>query len=88
MGSLKATWKSGIFRLNLPTISRPHSSTFGCKYLSKTTSGENWKHLNYGGTTTAFSAQVAWQRGTVGKHWKVQYGDSTISHKAEVLPEA
>jgi hypothetical protein len=28
--SLNSTWKSGILRLNLPAISRPHSSTFGC----------------------------------------------------------
>jgi hypothetical protein len=28
--SLNATWKSGIFRLNLPAIFRPHNSTFGC----------------------------------------------------------
>jgi hypothetical protein len=28
--SLNATWKSGIFRINLPAISRPHNSTFGC----------------------------------------------------------
>jgi hypothetical protein len=28
--SLNATWRSGIFRLNLPAISLPHISTFGC----------------------------------------------------------
>jgi hypothetical protein len=26
--------------------------------------------------------------GTGGESWNFQYGDSTISHKAEVLPEA
>jgi hypothetical protein len=46
------------------------------------------KHLNYRVTTPAFSAQQAWQRGTGGESWNVQYGDSTISHKSEVLPEA
>jgi hypothetical protein len=46
------------------------------------------KHLNYRFTTPAFSAQVAWQRETGGESVNVKYGDSTISHKAEVLPEA
>jgi hypothetical protein len=52
------------------------------------TSGKRWKHLNYRLTTPATSAQGVWQRGTGGESWKVQYGDSTISHKSEVLPEA
>jgi len=46
------------------------------------------KYLNYRLTTPAFSAEGAWQRGTGGESWDVQYGDSKISHKAEVLPEA
>jgi hypothetical protein len=46
------------------------------------------KHINYRVTTPVFSAQGEWQRGTGGKSWNDQYGDSTISHKAEVLPEA
>jgi hypothetical protein len=65
--SLNDTWKWGIFRLNLPAISRPHISTVGCYDLSKTTSGESWKHLNYRLTTLAFSAQGEWQRGNGGE---------------------
>jgi hypothetical protein len=52
------------------------------------TSGESWKHLDYRLTTPAFSAQGVWQRGTGGESWNVQYGDSTMSRNAEVLPEA
>jgi hypothetical protein len=52
------------------------------------TRGESWKHLNYRVTTPAFSAQGAWQGGTDGEIYNVQYGDSTISNMAEVLPEA
>jgi hypothetical protein len=54
---LNATWKSGIFRLNVPALSRPHTSTF-CLLgsLEKKTSGESLKHLNYRLTTPAFSA--------------------------------
>jgi hypothetical protein len=51
------------------------------------TSGESWKHLNYRLTTSAFSAQGAWQRETGGESLNVQYVDSTISYKADVLPE-
>jgi hypothetical protein len=47
-----------------------------------------WKHLNFRVTTPAFSAYGAWQCGSGGESWNVQYGASTISHKAEVLPEA
>jgi hypothetical protein len=46
------------------------------------------KHINYRLTTPAFSDQGALQRGTDGESLKVQYGDSTISHKAEVIQEA
>jgi hypothetical protein len=54
--SLNATWNSGIVRVNLPAISRPHIvPTFVCYDLSKTTSGESWKHINYRVTTPAFS---------------------------------
>jgi hypothetical protein len=56
--------------------------------LSKTTSGESWKHLNYRITIQSFSAQGTCQRGTGGESWNVEYGDSTISHKFEVLPKA
>jgi hypothetical protein len=41
------------------------------------------KHLYYMLTTAAFSAQGAWPRETGTDSWNVQYGDSTISHKAE-----
>jgi hypothetical protein len=44
--------------------------------------------MNYRFRTPIFSAEGAWQRVTGGGIWKVQYEDSTISHKAEVLPEA
>jgi hypothetical protein len=54
----------------------------------KMTSGESWKKINYRITTTAFSAQGEWQRETGRGSWNVQYGDSTISHKAGVFPDA
>jgi hypothetical protein len=52
------------------------------------TIGESWKHLKYRLTTPAFSVQGAWQHGIGGESLNIQYGDSTISHKAEVLQEA
>jgi hypothetical protein len=54
--SLNSTWKSGIFRLNLPGHFSPHIvPPLVVRISRKTTSGESWKHLNYRVTTSQLS---------------------------------
>jgi hypothetical protein len=73
--SLNATWKSGIFRLNLPAITRPHSSTF---WLLGSFEDHHWRKFgNIYITGLQLQLSLLRVRGSaelVEKSWKVQYG--------------